>query len=110
MSKKTHWKKMTDPNYLGHWDLDGDLTVQIDRVERRELMGSNGKSDSVMVVVLKDQKPMVLNKTNARTLERIFRSGFVEDWSGRSFTVYRTRVKSFNEMVDALRIRTKLPN
>lgn len=106
---KTHWKKLTDTNYLGHWDLDGDLTVEIVKVEKKELQSTDGSKEWCLVAKLKGQKPMILNKTNAGTIEKLFRTPFIEEWSGRKITLYKTRVKSFGVMVDALRVRTKLP-
>ena len=106
---KTHWKKLTDPNYFGHWDLDGDLTVKITEVKQELVQSLDGKKEKVLVAKLENQKPLILNKTNAGTLEKLFKTGFIEDWKGRKFTIFRTRVKSFGDMVDAVRIRTRLP-
>lgn len=106
---KTHWKKLTDTNYIGHWDLDGDLTVKITKVEKKQIQSQDGTKEWCLVAHLDGHKPMILNKTNAKTIEKIFKSGFIEDWTGKQIILYRTRVKSFGDMVDALRIRTRLP-
>ena len=53
-------------------------------------------------------KPMVLNKTNCKTIEKIY-SPFTDDWIGKKITVFAQKVKAFGDIVDALRIRPTKP-
>jgi len=53
---------------------------------------------------------MILNRTNAKAIEKVANSGLVEDWVGVGVTLYVEKgVKAFGDVVDALRIRDKKP-
>ena len=107
---KTHWKKLRNPNYIGSYELmDGtdnpELIVTIDKVVKEMVKGSDGKDEECTVAYLKDQKPMILNSTNSKTIESIAKSPFIEDWNGQKVMLFVKRIKAFGEFVDALRIK-----
>lgn len=112
---KTHWKKLTHPDYLGAYELlDGsangkELTVVIQQVKREQVVGADGKKEECTVCYLHGQKPMILNATNQKTMTKIFKSPYIEDWSGKRMTLYVAKVKAFGDTVDALRVRDKAP-
>ena len=110
---KTHWKKLSNPNYLGAYALmpDQDMIVTISRAVNEDVVGSNGKKEECLVLHFKekDVKPMILNVTNAKTIERIYETPYIEDWSGKKIQLYIAQVNAFGETVDALRIRNKAP-
>jgi hypothetical protein len=112
---KTHWKKLTNPDYIGAYSLmDGkestnELTVQIDKVVRQLVTGADGKQEQCTVAHLKGQKPFILNATNQKIMTKLFGSPFIEDWAGRPMTLYVAKVKAFGDTVDALRVRDKPP-
>jgi hypothetical protein len=103
----THWKKLTNPNYLGSYSLEPgqDLTVEIIRVQKELVTGAGGEKEECIVATLKGQKPMILNKTNCKTIEKIYGTPYIEEWSGKKVTLYAEKVKAFGEVVEALRIR-----
>lgn len=111
---KTHWKKLTHPDYIGAYELmDGsankELVVTITAVKREQVTGADGKKEECTVCHLKGQKPMILNSTNQKTMTKLFGSPYIEDWAGKSMTLYVARVKAFGDIVDALRVRDKPP-
>ena len=54
---------------------------------------------------------MILNRTNAKAIEKVAGSGLIQDWVGTKVTLYvESGVKAFGEVVDALRIRDKKPS
>lgn len=108
---KTHWKKAFNPDYLGAYSLDEgkDLIVTIEKVETRMVKNTDGKPEQCLVAVLKNQKPFILNKTNCKTITKLFGSAFIEDWVGKSIQIGADHVKAFGDMVEALRVRPKLP-
>lgn len=108
---KTHWKKLTNPNYIGAYSLEEgqELVVTIDRVVREQVAGPDGKKEECTVAHLKGQKPFILNATNQKTIQKVCGSPYIEDWSGKSITLYVAKVKAFGEVVDALRVRDKAP-
>jgi len=113
--KLTHWKKLTNPDYLGAYELmDGsekgkDMVVTIDKVVRQMIAGADGKKEECTVCYLKECKPMILNATNQKTIQKLFNSPFIERWAGNRMTLYVAKVKAFGDVVDALRIRPTVP-
>ena len=111
--------KMNDvfpSKYLKADDLeDGDLTLTIrneDPVTHEEFT-QKGKPtpDNKPVLHFKerDSKPLVLNKTNWKTIGQALGSDDSDDWCGRQITLFATEVESFGEMTMAIRIRLKAP-
>jgi hypothetical protein len=54
-------------------------------------------------------KPMILNATNNKTIAKLFKTPYIEQWAGRKIQIYTEKVKAFGEVWDALRIRPFLP-
>lgn len=112
---KTHWKKLTNPDYIGAYtimdgtDASKDLVVTIAEVKREMVAGADGKKEECTVCYLKGQKPMILNSTNQKTMTKLFNSPFIEDWAGKSMALYVARIKAFGDTVDALRVRATAP-
>jgi hypothetical protein len=52
---------------------------------------------------------MILNATNNKTIAKLFKTPYIEEWSGRKIQIYIEKVKAFGEIWDALRIRPYLP-
>ena len=120
--EKHHWKKYINPDYLGAYSLDNgnggysDIIATIASVKVENVTGADGKKEDCMVMRFKenkigavDMKPMIVNVTNAKTLEKLFKTPYVEDWSTRRITIGVERIKAFGDVVDALRIRNTLP-
>ncbi|MGN0505431.1 MAG: hypothetical protein ACI4FZ_02655 [Lachnospiraceae bacterium] len=107
----THWKKLTNPNYLGVYALeDGkSLVLTIKSVGEEMVQNPEGKEECVVVHFLENVKPMILNKTNLKTLEKLFKTPYIEQWTGHKIEVASEKVKAFGEVVDALRIKKQLP-
>lgn len=111
---KTHWKKLQHPDYIGAYELmDGannrEIAVKIESVKREMITGPDGKKEECTIMLIPPHKPMILNATNQKTLTKVIGSPFIEDWAGKSITLYVAKVKAFGEIVDALRIRDELP-
>lgn len=108
---KTHWKKLQNPDFFGAYCLpEGkDMTVTIERVEEQEVTNTDGKKEVMPVALLKGQKPLILNVTNSKMIAKLAKSNYIEDWRNISVTVYVAQVKAFGDTVDAIRIRSRLP-
>jgi hypothetical protein len=113
MEQLTHWKKLTNPNYLGSYALlpGQELVATIDLVKNEEVIGPEGKKEVCSVLHFKEGgvKPMILNATNFKTIAKLFKTPYIEHWVGRQIIIYSEKVKAFGEVVDALRIRPYLP-
>ncbi|HXU27632.1 MAG TPA: hypothetical protein VN698_10400 [Bacteroidia bacterium] len=104
----THWKKLTNPDYLGAYDFQPNeeriLTVR--NVKLELVMGSSGKKENCTVVYFREKsKPMILNATNAKMLQFLAGTAYIEQWGGVQIKLIVQRVAAFGEMVDALRIK-----
>ena len=112
---KTHWKKLHNPDYLGAYSLDNgaggysDIVAKITAVKVDKVVGGDGKKEECTIAYLAGQKPMILNATNLKTLEKLFKTPYIEDWANREIQVGVEKVKAFGETMDALRIRNFLP-
>ena len=106
-----HWKQNFDYKYTGAYELqpNEEKVVTIKKVCKEEVNSTDGKKSMCLVAYFYDSsKPMVLNKTNCKTIEKIY-SPFTEDWIGKKITVFSQKVKAFGDVVDALRIRPTKP-
>ena len=109
---KTHWKKLENPDYIGAYSLEPgkDLTVTIEKVVREMVTGTGGKKEECSVAYLTGQKPFILNRTNQKMIAKIHDTPYIEDWAGKSITLYVAKIKAFGEdNVECLRVRQDLP-
>jgi hypothetical protein len=108
----THWKKLTNPNYIGSHDLQPgqELKLTIESVSQEMIKGTDGKEEMAIVALIKGaKKPMILNKTNCKIIAKIHDTPYIEQWSGKDIIIYSAKVKAFGEMVEALRIKNVKP-
>lgn len=108
MSEKTHFKKAFNTPYLGSHDLPdyNDINLVIERVELRQSEGlkENSKFNIAYFTDVK-VKPMLLNATNSKTISKLAKSPYIEDWKNIEVTITVKKVKAFGDVHDALRIR-----
>ncbi len=102
---------MFDSKFIGAWDLMGqDVTVTIAKVVGGVVEGEKGRRDRAPLVSLKGwDKPLVLNKTNMKTVGAMY--GFkVKDWVGKRVTLYATTCQGKGGgIVDCIRMRPQVP-
>jgi hypothetical protein len=87
----THWKKLTNPEYLGAYSLDDgkDIVLTIKTIAREMVTGEAGKKEECTVArFLEPQKPMILNKTNCKTIEKIYKTPYIEEWQGKKIQIF----------------------
>ena len=109
---KTHWKKQHNYNFIGAYSLPvgSDMILTIKELQPEEITGTNGKKEKGFVChFAEDQKPMILNKTNCKIIEKIYNTPFIEDWVGKKIQLFVTQVNAFGTNTDALRIRPQIP-
>lgn len=111
---KTHWKKLTDPDYLGEHNMFNgeELTLTIAKAISEEVYNrQKGKSTKEGVLTFKEtNKKLVLNKTNSKMIARLYKSKAIEDWAGKRITLfYDTTVKFGRELVGGVRVRPIIP-
>jgi len=102
--------------WLSANDIDDDLVVTIssdDPVSYEEFKAP-GKTtpDSKPVLRFKSPKgtkPLILNKSNWKTIGQVLGSDDTDDWAGRSITLYATEVEAFGETAMGIRVRAQKP-
>lgn len=110
--QKTHWKKWSNPKYIGSWDfMPGEEKVLIiDRVEHEELTDATGKIDTKPVLYFsEDVKPLICNKTNAETISEVLGTPYIEDWPGKGIILSVQKVQTARGLTDGIRVRPVKP-
>jgi hypothetical protein len=98
---KTHWKQLQDPRFI-------DMTVTITNVRKEEVTMMGGKKEDHTIVYLANQKPLILNVTNSKSIAKLY-GAYIEDWEGKDITLYASTTKMGGEIVECLRIRPSVP-
>ena len=112
---KTHWKKLTNPDYLGAYSLDDPsktIILTIKSVNLERVTGPDGKKEECIVIHFAEPgvKPMICNRTNAKAITRVAGSVYIEEWIGVQIEIgIEHNVKSFGELVAALRGKPYTP-
>jgi hypothetical protein len=111
MSDLTHWKALHNPAYIGAYSLQPgeQRVVEIERVVKEPVKGADGKAEDCTVAYLKGEKPFILNATNCKTLEKLYKTPYIQHWIGKSIVIYAAKIKAFGEEMEALRIKPTLP-
>lgn len=113
---KTHWKNLTNTNYLGSYSFDNqnEVTVTINHVAKEEVTNPVGVVEECIVVYFEetkvgtvDVKPMIFNATNCKTVEKLY-GPYIEDWAGKRITIFKTQTDFGRDRVDCLRIKDKV--
>lgn len=111
--EKTHWKKQFNYNYLGAYSIpEGkDVVVTIKEWKKEMVVeaGTGAKKECLVCYFTDADKPMILNKTNCKIIEKLYGSPYLEDWGGKKITLFAQSVKAYGEYTDALRIRDTKP-
>jgi hypothetical protein len=91
--------------YLKASDLDGrEVRVTMGRVEREKI----GTDDKVVLYFKEREKGLVLNKTNAYTIEAAHGDD-TDDWFGHPLILFSIRTEYQGKPVDGLRCRIPTP-
>ena len=110
---KTHWKKAYNPNYFGSWCFEPgkDMVLTIDGAAQEPVSDEKGKTELCMVIHWRElgAKPLICNKTNAKTIEKLVGSPYIEDWPGHRLQLYiDPNVRFGRERVGGVRIRPRV--
>lgn len=111
-TNKTHWKRLYNPNYIGAYSFnEGEKkTVTIKEVKQESVQVPGGAKDNVNVLYFTEKvKPLICNKTNAKTIAKITSSNYIEDWLGHRITLEVRKVSAFGDLVEAVRVSNVKP-
>ena len=107
---KRHWRQLGDSRFIGVWTLPNgeDLTVTIESVQTEIITLEESKAKEHRVMNLLGHKPMILNVTNSKSIDRLY-GPYVEDWAGKQITLFGSTTELEGEHVDCLRVRPSIP-
>src|ERR1022692_3281424 len=92
-------------NYLTKEDVPSPRVLVMSGVTRKEVWRKNGKQMAVVLQFNGNVKPMVLNKTNARIIARIYGNDTAM-WTNKPIEIYHDpNVMLGRERVGGLRVR-----
>lgn len=111
METLTHWRKVRNPDYLGSYAMPPDgseIILTINKAQKESVAGTDGKKEDCLVIHFAEPgwKPMILNSTNAKVIQKLAGTPYIERWGGVKVQIYTAKVKAFGDVHDALRIRT----
>jgi len=111
MAEHIHWKKTTNPDYLGAYAFDDgkDMVVQIKDVKIETVQNQQGKEEKPVMHFEGDVKPLILNTTNMKTIEKVTGSPYMDEWVGKKLRLYVTMVSAFGTTTEAVRVREFAP-
>jgi len=111
MAEHIHWKKTTNPNYIGSWDFDDgkDMIVQVKEVKPELIQNQNGREEKLVMHFEGTVKPLILNKTNMGAIEKATGTPYLDEWIGKKLQLYVAAVSAFGEMTMAVRVRDFAP-
>ena len=85
--------------------LDGPTKLTIAKVIPEEIGRPGEEEERLVVHWAEDAKPLVLNKTNFKSILDITGEPSVNDWAGTVVELFTIRGEWFGEVQDAIRIR-----
>ena len=114
MAEHTHWKTAFPSDYFGHQHMpaDGsDLLVEIKdaAVEMVRGPGGRGQEEKLVLQITADPSKWILNKTNAKTIEKVTGEKYIDGWIGKKLRLYVTKTSSPEGLVDCVRVRDFAP-
>lgn len=112
MAEHKHWKTAFPSDYYGHQHLplDGsDIVVAIKDVKEERVQNGRGGEMRLVAYITAEPEKWILNKTNAKTIEKVVGSGDIYDWIGKKVQLYKDKTSSPDGIVDCVRVREFAP-
>ena len=95
--------------YLSAEDLDGkDVTVTIAGVELVDLGQGSKKENKLCITMQGKKKGFIVNKTNAKTIEKLY-GDETDEWIGQRIILSPREVEFQGDMVLSIRVSLKKP-
>lgn len=111
---ETHWKMHFDYEYIGSHNLkEGEEVIVTIKSVRDELVFKPSQNEEVKKLIVQFEEEtdlkMILNVTNSKMLERLFKTPHINQWEGKRIQIYAADIEAFGHKMKALRIRDVLP-
>lgn len=99
--------------WLAAADLpEGDTVATIREVTMEVLKNQKTQRDEEKPCIHfedEDLKPMIVNTTNWKQIEKATGCDDSDDWAGKKIILFATEVEAFGEMKEAIRVRSHAP-
>lgn len=103
------WEKVINPNFLNAeiiGDVGAETVATITDIERSEAFNPRtSKSDEVICLFTAEHKPLILNKTNRRTLKKLFGAAEPSKCVGKKIVLYVAPVSVGGNQTTGIRIK-----
>jgi hypothetical protein len=108
---KTHWKKFHNPDYIGAYAFQPNerKILTIKAVSQQAVKSERGSEDCLVVAFTENEKPLICNVTNSKSIQKVAKSPYIEDWKGVKIELYVAEVKAFGDVVEAVRVKQTPP-
>jgi len=103
----THWRTLQDSDnrYVAAFELGGkDVTLKIKSAGSASVEGKNGSKRKLIIQFEGAKKPFLANATNCKTIAAMYGTD-VENWVGKSITLFPTTTASPDGVVECIRVR-----
>jgi len=118
MESKTHYRKVFKSDHLGSADLEDfieekkRLVFTIKKVRQEYGVRVAGRKGDHNIAYFNEAiKPMVLNATNSKVIQKFAGSPFVEDWNNIVVELYIDKnIKFGGDIVSGVRVRPTQPS
>lgn len=115
MAEHIHWKKTTNPEYLGAFAFEEgeEKIVMIKDVKAEDVRNPNGGSEAKQVLYFDgDIKPnkWILNVTNMKAIAKATGTPYMDEWVGKKIQLYvDPAVSAFGTITEGVRARDFSP-
>ena len=89
---------------MGCFSLDNgkDKIVTIKEIKQELVTGNAGRKENCIVAYFTDaDKPMILNKTNCKTIQKVYCTPNIEEWVGKKITLFASTTSLAGETVES---------
>jgi hypothetical protein len=99
--------EMIDSKYLKQSDVPTDVNVTIEAVAKKNVAREGDEPEMKWLIKFAEfRKPMVLNTTNIKRIQRACNSDNTDDWKGKTIVLYVDPDVEFGgNVVGGLRVR-----
>ena len=114
MAQHTHWKADFPTDYFGaqHLPEGKDVIVKIKDVRKEIVVGQSGSKEEKLILEFEpgvEPSKMILNKTNAKRIEKVCGSPYLDEWVGKRIQLYGEMVSAVGDTALAIRVREFAP-
>lgn len=108
---KTHWRKIAGKDFLVGEMLDGkEVTLTIKSVAVEQLQNQKGKEEKPVIRFNGTDQKLVVNVTNLKTITKVLKTPFIEEWAGKQITLIPVKGRFFGEDQEVVRVKQDFSN